>query len=62
MQVTFLTTDEVADLIELHESADSLVVMQETANEVVYSLRDVHTGEQVLINTPCSSYLVTRGA
>lgn len=62
MQVTFLATDEVADLIELHESAGSLVVMQETANEVVYSLWDDHTGEQVLINTPCSSYLVTRGA
>ncbi|EHU3344992.1 hypothetical protein [Acinetobacter baumannii] len=62
MQVTFLTTDEVADLIELHESAGSLVVMQETANEVVYSLWDDGAGEQVLINTACGSYLVTRGA
>jgi len=58
MQVTFLTTDEVADLIELSDSLGTLTVMQETANEIVYSLRDDGTSEQVLINTPCGSYLI----
>lgn len=62
MQVTFLTANEVADLIDLHGSAGSLVVMQETANEVVYSLWDDHTGEQVLINTAFGKYLITQGA
>ncbi|WP_281963608.1 hypothetical protein [Acinetobacter johnsonii] len=58
MQVTFLTSDDVADLIELHESAGRLAVMQETTNEIVYSLRDDGAGEQVLINTACGSYLI----
>lgn len=61
MQVIFLTTDDVADLIELHESTGRLAVMQKTANEVVYSLQD-HIGERMLINTPCGSYLIENEA
>lgn len=56
MQVTFLTTDEVADLIELHESAGSLVVMQETANEVVYSLWDDGAMNKLHENTEISEH------
>ncbi|WP_343596056.1 hypothetical protein [Acinetobacter sp.] len=58
MQVTLLTTDEVADLIELHENAGRLVVIQDSANEVIYNLEDGDASEKVLINTACGSYLI----
>jgi hypothetical protein len=62
MQVTFLTTDEVADLIELSESLGTLTVMQETVSEIIYRIQGDDTGEQVLIHTAFGNYLITQGA
>ncbi|MHA3053013.1 hypothetical protein [Acinetobacter sp. ANC 4640] len=60
MQVTFLTTDEVADLIERYESVGGLTAIQGTASEVVYRIQDDSAAERVLINTSCGSYLITQ--
>lgn len=59
MQVTLLTTDEVADLIEKAERSGNVVTIQETATEIVCRIQDDSTAERVLINTACGSYLIT---
>ena len=57
MQLSFLTTEQVADLIEKAEQSGNVLTMQQTTNEVVYHLQD-HTGERMLINTAFGSYLI----
>lgn len=61
MQLSFPTTEQVADLIEKAEQSGNVLTMQQTTNEVVYHLQD-HTGERMLINTPYGSYLIQNGA
>lgn len=58
MQVRFLTSKDVADLIELSKSLGGLIVIQETANEIIYRIYDDVAGEQLLIHTACGSYLI----
>ncbi len=61
MQIKFLKTDEVADLIEHAERTGNLVKHEQTPHEIVYRIQD-GTGEHLLINTPCSSYLISHDA
>ena len=61
MQLSFLTTEQVADLIEKAGQLGNVLTIQQTTNEVVYHLQG-HTGERMLINTPYGSYLIQNGA
>lgn len=58
MQIKFLKTDEVADLIEHAERTGNIVKHEQTLNEIIYHVKE-GTGESLLINTPCSSYLIS---
>lgn len=58
MKITLLKLDEVADLIEYAERSGNIVEHEQTPNEVIYRIQD-STGEHLLINTPCSSYLIS---
>jgi hypothetical protein len=58
MQIKFLKTDEVADLIEHAERSGNIVKHEQTPLEIVYHIQD-GIGEHLLINTPCSSYLIS---
>lgn len=60
MKITLLKLDEVADLIEHAEHSGNIVKHEQTPHEVIYRIQD-STGEHLLINTPCSSYLISHG-
>lgn len=57
MKLSFLTTEQVVDLIEKSEKSGNVVTIQQTANESVYHIQD-RTGERMLMSTPYGNYLV----
>lgn len=58
MKITLLKIDELADLIEQAEQSGNIVKQEQTPHAIIYCLQD-GTGERLLINTPCSNYLIT---
>lgn len=58
MKIELLTISEVADLIEQAYLSNRVISQQQTQNEVIYRIQ-YGRGERLLINTPCSSYLIT---
>ena len=56
MNIEIIDSQAAADLIEQAELSGDLVQLQNSNNEIIYKLND----QQSLINTPISSYLISK--
>lgn len=60
MQVTFLTDNEVADVIECSDNLNRILERKEVSGAIVYRIQNP-TGECVVINSPFGSYMISHG-
>ena len=60
MKFELLTIEDTANLIEQAEQSGHIIKQEQTSNEIVYRIQD-GADERLLINTPCSSYLISHG-